>query len=100
MKNLLIGLAQEHALVVTDGSAPEPKVMFRAFGESSLDFELRCFIVNIDNRMQVVSDLNFAIDAAFREHGIEIPFPQRDLHIKNWPGPPTGASGARDMDTR
>ena len=100
VKNLLIGLAQEHALVVTDGSAPEPKVMFKAFGESSLNLELRCFIVNIDNRMQVVSDLNFAIDAAFREHGIEIPFPQRDLHIKNWPGPPPGPPGERDMDTR
>ncbi len=69
-----------------------PKVMFRSFGESSLDFELRCFIVNIDKRLQVMSDLNFAIDAAFREHGVEIPFPQRDLHIKNWPGPPPDSS--------
>ncbi len=100
VKNILIGLAQEHALVVTDGSAPEPKVMFKAFGESSLNFELRCFIVNIDKRMQVVSDLNFAIDAAFREHGIEIPFPQRDLHIRNWPGSPPGAPGEQGTDKR
>ncbi len=88
VKTLLLELAEEHDLIVTDGSAPEPKVMFRTFGESSLDFDLRCFIINIDKRLQVMSDLNFAIDAAFREHGIEIPFPQRDLHIKNWPEPP------------
>lgn len=87
-KNLLIELAQQHALVVTDGSAPEPNVVFKSFGESGLDLELRCFIVNIDNRMQVLSDLNFAIDAAFREHGIEMSFPQRHVHIRSWPGPP------------
>ena len=94
-KNLLIELAQQHALVVTDGSAPEPKVMFKSFGESGLNLELRCFIVNIDNRMQVLSDLNFAIDAAFRAHGIEMPYPQRDLHIRSWPGPPpVGPAGS------
>lgn len=94
-KNLLLELAQQHALVVTDGSAPEPNVMFKSFGESGLNLELRCFIVNIDNRMQVLSDLNFAIDAAFRAHGIEMPYPQRDLHIRSWPGPPpVGPTGS------
>ena len=60
--------------------------MFHSFGDSALDFELRCFIKNIDDRINVISDLNFAIDAAFRENNIEIPFPQRDLHFKNSPG--------------
>ena len=86
VKDVLLQVANEHPDVITNGSAPEPKVIFRQFGDSSLDFELRCHIENVDNRINVISDLNFAIDAAFRKHGIEIPFPQRDLHIKNWQG--------------
>jgi len=86
VKEVLLKVADEHPDVISDGTAPAPKVLFRAFGDSSLDFELRCFIRNIDERLNVISDVNFAIDAAFRENGIEIPFPQRDLHIKNWPG--------------
>jgi small-conductance mechanosensitive channel len=54
------------------------------FGDSSLDFELRVWIRQIRQRFDVTSDLNFAIDAAFRENGIEIPFPQRDLHLRSW----------------
>jgi small-conductance mechanosensitive channel len=56
--------------------------MFLSFGDSSLNFELRFFIKDIKKRVSVLSDLNFAIDAAFRENGIEIPFPQRDVHIR------------------
>ena len=93
VKTILEKVAAEHPSVVLDGSAPKPRVLFRGFGESSLDFELRCHIQNIDERLQVVSDLNFAIDAAFRENGIEIPFPQRDVHVRdlshNKPAPPT-----------
>ena len=85
VKELLLKVAIEHPDVITNGTAPEPKVLFRQFGDSALEFELRCFIKNVDDRINVVSDLNFAIDAAFRENGIEIPFPQRDIHIKNWP---------------
>jgi potassium efflux system protein len=44
----------------------------------------------VDRRLQARSDLNLAIDAAFREAGIEIPFPQRDLHFRN--APPSGAT--------
>jgi len=85
VKTILEKAAEEHPRVVNDDSAPKPKVLFRGFGESSLDFELRCFIQDIDERLQVVSDLNFAIDAAFRESGIEIPFPQRDVHVRDLP---------------
>ena len=94
VKSILEKVAIEHPRVVNDGSTPKPRVLFRGFGESSLDFELRCFIQDIDERLQVVSDLNFAIDAAFRENGIEIPFPQRDVHVRdlpqNKPLPPAG----------
>ena len=84
VKEILLAVADEHPEVVTEGNVPAPQVLFHGFGDSSLDFELRCFIRNIDTRIKVISDLNFAIDAAFRENRIEIPFPQRDLHVKNW----------------
>ena len=90
--NILMDIAQKNALVVTDGSVPEPKVLFMGFGDSSLLFELRVFIKNIPQKFQANSDLNFAIDAAFREHNIQIPFPQRDVHIKNAPENDTGLS--------
>ena len=63
------------------------------FGDSSLDFELRIWIRQIRRRFDVTSDINFGIDKAFRENGIEIPFPQRDLHVRSWDrsaGPPLG----------
>lgn len=87
VKDILLKIAEEHPKVISDGTAPEPKVLFMTFGDSSLNFELRAFIKNIDERLQVLSDFNFAIDAAFREHGIEIPFPQRDLHVRSWQKP-------------
>jgi small-conductance mechanosensitive channel len=89
VKDILLRIATEHPQVITDGTVPDPKVLFINFGDSSLNFELRAFIQNIDERLQVASDINFAIDAAFREAGIEIPFPQRDLHFRNSP-PATG----------
>ena len=61
---------------------PEPNVLFMGFGDSSLNFELRAIVSDINKRLQVISDINFAIDAAFRERGIEIPFPQRDLNFR------------------
>ncbi len=60
---------------------PAPHVMFMDFGDSALIFELRFHISNILERIIVSSDVRFAIDAAFREAGISIPFPQRDVHM-------------------
>jgi potassium-dependent mechanosensitive channel len=71
-----IGQASKHTL-----DDPAPAVQLTAFGESSLDFELLVWIPDPSERKDAVSDLNFAIDAAFREHGIEIPFPQRDVRV-------------------
>ena len=103
VRDILLGVAQNHPEVVTNGSAPEPSVVFREFGDSSLNFQLRCFLVNVDRRLRILSDLNFAIDKAFREAGIEIPFPQRDMHIKDWPGkegllPKNTASSSEEGD--
>ncbi|MCK4674648.1 MAG: mechanosensitive ion channel family protein, partial [Gammaproteobacteria bacterium] len=88
VRDILLAIAEKNENVVKTGSAPEPKVLFRGFGDSSLDFELRVFLYRVDSRLSVVSDINFAIDKAFREEEIEIPFPQRDLHVKSLPENP------------
>ena len=80
VREVLLRCADENPRVLNQ---PQPSVMFRNFGDSSLDFQLRCFLSDVDYFLQVPSDLRFAIDEAFREEGIEIPFPQRDLHVKS-----------------
>ncbi|MDD9916689.1 MAG: mechanosensitive ion channel [Rhodospirillaceae bacterium] len=64
-------------------SWPEPFVLFLNFGNSSLDFELRCYCPNVFDTFRTGSELRFAIDRAFRRAGIEIPFPQHDVHLKD-----------------
>lgn len=76
---ILEQLARENSLVVSD---PEPRVRMRAFGESSLDFELLGWIGHPELRGRAVHELLMAISRQFREEGIVIPFPQRDLHIR------------------
>ncbi len=61
---------------------PEPEVRFLEFGDSSLNFELLVWSDEPPNYHRLRSQLNYAIDKAFREHDIEIPFPQRDVHLK------------------
>jgi len=62
---------------------PPPKTWFREFGDSSLNFMLLCWIPNAAAKFDVISEVNHAIDRGFRESGIEIPFPQRDLHLRS-----------------
>jgi len=62
---------------------PKPIVIFKEFGSSSLDFELRVFITGMDNYLQIWHEINCAIDDEFRKAGIEIAFPQRDIHIRS-----------------
>ena len=76
----LLEVATEHKRVL---KAPKPTVIFDAFGASSLDFILRIWIDSIDNSISTMSDLHYAIDSKFREKGIEIAFPQLDVHHKN-----------------
>ncbi|WP_405234700.1 mechanosensitive ion channel domain-containing protein [Lentisalinibacter salinarum] len=85
VRDILETIAREHPEVITDGRAPAPRALFMAFGESSLNFELRVRIKRIERRFTVISDINFAVDKAFREAGITIPFPQRDLHLISLP---------------
>lgn len=63
-------------------STPQPEVRFLEFGDSSLNFELLVWSDEPPNYYRLRSRLNYAIDAAFRASGIEIPFPQRDVHVK------------------
>ena len=85
VREILYGIVEDMPEIVKSGVVPKPNVLFREFGDSSLNFELRVFLNNIDNRLSVISEINFAIDKAFKEEGIEIPFPQRDLHVKSLP---------------
>jgi small-conductance mechanosensitive channel len=73
-------VAREHAEVLRD---PEPVALFIEFGDSSINFELRAWIGDVNERLRIRSELGLAIDEAFRKNGITIPFPQRDLHLQS-----------------
>lgn len=65
---------------------PKPVVLFKDFGDSALMFQLRVW-THVDNGLTVETAIRFAIDREFREKGIEIPFPQRDVHIRSIDAP-------------
>ena len=89
------GAKFDHPLVLTE---PKPEVVFSQFGDSTLNFELRVVIPSREKFSRVVHELNMAIDAAFREQGIEIAFPQRELHIRNLDlNPAVGSAPAAAM---
>jgi potassium-dependent mechanosensitive channel len=69
IKRLLLDVAQAHPLVLKDPGF-EPTILFLSFVDAALLFELRCFLANVNKGGQVISDLNFAIDAAFRANGV------------------------------
>ncbi len=79
---VLAGVAADNPDVLTN---PEPRVRFRLFGESSLNFELMGWIAKPVDRGRVQHDLNCAVYKALNKNKIEIPFPQRDLHVRSMP---------------
>jgi small-conductance mechanosensitive channel len=80
VEKLLLEVARENPDVLDH---PPPDVCFREFGDSSLNFVLRVWNQNhVHRKLVLYSALNFAIYDKFKAHGIEIPFPQRDLHIR------------------
>ena len=79
VKEVLLKVAQNHSDI---NKNPEPTVLFKDFGDSSLDFSLMFWTKRTWRIEPIRSDLRFAIDKAFRENRIEIPFPQTDVHIK------------------
>ena len=86
---VLLKVGMDHPKV---RSSPEPRVRFRRFGDSSLDFELLCWIESPADRGLVVHELNCEVYKSFAEADISIPFPQRDLYIKQMPAEPKVAS--------
>lgn len=82
VSQVLLAVGAQHPLSLP---APPPQVRFTAFGDSSLDFELQCWIERPVDRGVVVHDLNSEIYREFAAHAVEIPFPQRDVHIKQMP---------------
>ena len=82
IKKILIDVAAEEEHVCDD---PEPRIRFRQFGASSLDFELLCWIEDPVLRGRVIDILNSMIYKKFQEHEIEIPYAKQDVYIKSLP---------------
>jgi len=89
---ILREVAEEHPMVLMN---PAPNIVFRGFGASALDFEIRAILRDVNWVMNVHSDMNHEIARRFVEAGIEIPFPQQDVWFRN--GMP--ASGAGEVPT-
>ncbi len=85
---LLENIAKKHQEV---REKPEPVALFLGFGESSLDFELRFWTNNFDTWLELQTDISVHINEELAKAGIEIPFPQRDIHII---APPEGDKSA------
>lgn len=83
--SVILKVAQENPLVMKE---PAPRVTFEAFGPSSLDYVLRCFLPDMDSRQQVTHDLHVGVDRELRKAGIEIAFPQQDVHVRSIPREP------------
>ncbi len=80
LKKILLEIARAHPMALR---RPAPQVLFLGFGDSALNFELRLFLRDVNYMLSTKSDLNFAIYRRLAEEGIEIPFPQRDVHLRD-----------------
>lgn len=79
---LMLEAANVHPDVLSESaSVPKKRVVFSDFGDSALVFILHCYVAEAAQRFKIASDIRYSIDDAFREQGIQIPFPQRDLHL-------------------
>ncbi|MGM0381658.1 MAG: mechanosensitive ion channel family protein [bacterium] len=80
VKEILLDVVGEHPDLLPE---PEPQVFFMEFGDSALNFEVRCWVPTPELRFRVKSELNYRIYEALNENDIEIPFPQQDLHLRS-----------------
>ena len=81
-RNLLLDVANKHSLIMKE---PGPMATFEGFDDSTLRLVLRCYLPNLDNRLSVITELHTAIDQAYKDAGIEISFPQQDVHVRTSP---------------
>jgi len=106
VRDILLGCAAEHPHVL---ALPPAYVLFRGYGDYALNFELRAYARDVDYFLTLESELYFAVDQALREAGIEVPYPQHDVHIREGggrsldfgearePEPPAHAVPGRDL---
>lgn len=80
VEHVLLDVAEKNERVLSE---PSPRIRFRSFGDSSLEFELLCWIALPAQRGRTTHELNWAIKEEFERRSIEIPFPQRDIHIRS-----------------
>ena len=80
LKSALLQAAASHAEVLRH---PAPQVVFKGFGDSSLDFELLIWITEPSHQMFIMSDLYFKIEKLLRDRNLEVPFPHRDIQFRN-----------------
>ena len=78
VQQLAIDTGQQHPLVLAD---PAPLLLFRGYGDSSIDFDLVVGINQPELTLLIKSDLYYMLWKVLAEHNIAIPFPQRDLHL-------------------
>ncbi len=79
---LLLQAARSHVQVL---KSPEPQVIFKAFGESALQFELEIWVAQAKEGSQILSDLHHEIHRLFKKNGIDMPYPKQEIHLKNSP---------------
>jgi len=91
VEQVLLEIAKAHPDIASE---PEPRVRFRAFGESSLDFELLGWISEPIHRGRVKHELHGEVYKAFQAEGIEIPYPKRDLYVHNIGAPNSKSEGS------
>jgi small-conductance mechanosensitive channel/competence protein ComGC len=80
VKTILLQVAQESTDVLKE---PPPLVLFKGFGDHAINFELLVWIEDPSKQGIVKSDLFFALESSLKQHNIEIPFPQQDLHFRS-----------------
>ena len=79
VEKLLLKVGKSHEMAL---ESPEPFVRFQRFGDSSLDFDLIIYVKDKNYMFQVRSEIHYSIFELFKKEGIEIPFPQRDINIR------------------
>jgi potassium efflux system protein len=92
-RSILLDVASDHPRVLDD---PEPIATFEQFGDSSLNLVLRAYLPDMENRLATITELHTEIHRRFADAGIEIPFPQRDVHLRSGRDAPDGRDASQD----